>query len=77
MTRYICLYPVVYILLYAQLLNNLSAFNLQGGDHMTVQEWWFHLRSQLPGAKRKGFDTLFTLVAWQLWKERNARLCVP
>ncbi|KAF8689653.1 hypothetical protein HU200_041714 [Digitaria exilis] len=32
------------------------------------------LRSQIPHTKRKGFDSLFALIAWQLWKERNARL---
>ena len=26
-----------------------------------------------PGERRKGLDTLFALVSWQLWKERNAR----
>jgi hypothetical protein len=25
------------------------------------------------GDHRKGIDTLFGLVSWQLWKERNAR----
>lgn len=38
----------------------------------TIQEWWSQLRGQLPGAQCKGFDSLFVLIAWQLWKERNA-----
>ena len=36
--------------------------------------WWSLLRQQLPGYKRKGFDTLFALITWHLWKERNARV---
>lgn len=40
----------------------------------SLQDWWLRLRAQLPGGKRKGFDTLFALVTWQLWKERNARV---
>lgn len=39
-----------------------------------IQDWWATLRVQLPGGKRKGFDTLFALISWQLWKERNARV---
>lgn len=40
----------------------------------TLQDWWLQLRDQLPNSKRKGFDSLFALVAWQLWKERNGRV---
>lgn len=36
----------------------------------TIQDWWI----QLQGTKRKGFDSLFALISWQIWKERNARL---
>ncbi|RLN28124.1 hypothetical protein C2845_PM05G27800 [Panicum miliaceum] len=41
---------------------------------MSLAEWWWHLRQQLPGAKRKGFDTLFALITWHLWNEQNARV---
>ncbi|CAL5041675.1 unnamed protein product [Urochloa decumbens] len=40
----------------------------------SIQEWWHQLRNQLLSHKRKGFDSLFALITWQLWKERNARL---
>jgi len=40
----------------------------------SLQDWWARLRSFLPPTKRKGFDTLFSLIAWELWKERNARV---
>ncbi|OEL19969.1 hypothetical protein BAE44_0019012, partial [Dichanthelium oligosanthes] len=38
-----------------------------------LQEWWKSLRNQWRGEKRKGFDTLFALTTWEIWKERNAR----
>lgn len=41
---------------------------------MSFSDWWLHLRQQLPTCKRKGFDTLFALIAWHIWKERNARV---
>ena len=43
-------------------------------------ELWSHcktggrLRSFLRPTKRKGFDTLFSRIAWELWKKRNARV---
>ncbi|CAL5009846.1 unnamed protein product [Urochloa decumbens] len=40
----------------------------------SVQDWWEHLLSlQLPG-RRKGVCSLFMIIGWHLWKERNARL---
>lgn len=39
-----------------------------------IIDWWEAWRSHWHGQKRKGADTLFALVAWELWKERNARL---
>lgn len=41
---------------------------------LSVQEWWLYLRAQVASSKCKGFDSLFALISWQLWKERNARL---
>jgi hypothetical protein len=35
--------------------------------------WWESWRHRWHGDKRKGADTLFALVAWEIWKERNAR----
>jgi hypothetical protein len=34
---------------------------------------WEQWRRRWHGEKRKGADTLFALVAWEIWKERNAR----
>jgi hypothetical protein len=35
--------------------------------------WWLHNRKLLPTTIRRGFDSLFFLIGWLLWKERNAR----
>lgn len=35
--------------------------------------WWQKLRRLTNSAQRKGVDSLFALVSWQVWKERNAR----
>jgi hypothetical protein len=39
----------------------------------TVRSWWMRMRAGLQTSQRKGLDSLFALVSWQLWKERNAR----
>jgi hypothetical protein len=39
----------------------------------TVIAWWRRLRSSWPNHQRKGIDSLFALVSWQIWKEQNAR----
>ncbi|KAG0531137.1 hypothetical protein BDA96_05G248400, partial [Sorghum bicolor] len=39
----------------------------------TTLNWWRRLRKLAEGAQRKGLDSLFALVSWQIWKERNAR----
>jgi hypothetical protein len=38
-----------------------------------IMEWWIFSRKQLPKSIRRGFDSLFFLMGWALWKERNAR----
>jgi len=35
--------------------------------------WWRRLRALSDGEQQKGMDSLFALVSWQIWKERNAR----
>lgn len=46
-------------------------------DVVLVQEnilqWWLHSRKLISKHVRRGFDSLFFLVSWMLWKERNAR----
>jgi len=43
-----------------------------GGGSITY--WWERWRQRWHEEQRKGTDTLFALVARELWKERNARL---
>jgi hypothetical protein len=35
--------------------------------------WWSASRKAVPKPLRRGFDSLFMLIGWMLWKERNAR----
>jgi len=54
----------------------LATFFLQG--LIVVRErsamlWWTDSRRGLPKVLRHAFDSLFFLVGWFLWKERNAR----
>jgi hypothetical protein len=35
--------------------------------------WWLRCRKRVPKPVRRGFDSLFFLIGWMLWKERNAR----
>jgi hypothetical protein len=39
-----------------------------------VLDWWEAWRSLWGGEYRQGANSIFVLVAWELWKERNARL---
>jgi hypothetical protein len=36
-------------------------------------QWWLRDRKRVPKPVRRGFDSLFFLIGWTLWKERNAR----
>jgi hypothetical protein len=38
-----------------------------------IMDWWTTSRKRLPKVLRRGFDSLFFLVGWNLWKERNGR----
>lgn len=40
---------------------------------VTTLQWWRRIRSTATAERKKRLDTLFALVSWQLWKERNAR----
>lgn len=38
-----------------------------------VMQWWLESRKLVPKSVGRGFDSLFFVVGWMLWKERNAR----
>jgi hypothetical protein len=40
----------------------------------TLENWWLAARQRIRRADRRTFDTLTTLTAWMLWKQRNARV---
>jgi hypothetical protein len=44
------------------------------GAAVTIQDWWEQLLLMQGAGRRDGVSTLFMLVCWQLWKERNARV---
>jgi hypothetical protein len=39
----------------------------------SIVAWWRHIRALWQGQMKKGADSLFALVSWQIWKERNTR----
>ncbi|XP_066334381.1 uncharacterized protein [Miscanthus floridulus] len=38
-----------------------------------AMQWWLRNRKLIPKPMRRGFDSLFFLIGWMLWKEWNAR----
>jgi hypothetical protein len=51
-------------------------FRLEDLLHVTDQpalQWWIAQRKLLPKLLRQGFDSLFFLIGWSIWKERNAQ----
>jgi hypothetical protein len=40
----------------------------------TLEEWWSRSRKLVAKSNRRKFDTLVILMAWMLWKQRNARV---
>jgi hypothetical protein len=52
-----------------------AAFNelgqLQPCD--SIVDWWQTWRAQWTGSCKQGANSIFALIAWELWKERNVR----
>jgi nuclear pore complex protein Nup210 len=44
--------------------------------HLTesLEDWWLRARRVVQKSDRRRFDSLVILVAWTLWKQRNARV---
>lgn len=45
-----------------------------GIDDLNICDTWNRLRVRLPKQQRKGMDSLFILVSWQIWKQRNDKV---
>jgi hypothetical protein len=43
-------------------------------ENTNLERWWTEARKRLRREDRRGFDTLVLLIAWTLWKQRNARV---
>jgi nuclear pore complex protein Nup210 len=39
-----------------------------------LEDWWIRARREVQKSDRRRFDSLVILVAWTLWKQRNARV---
>jgi hypothetical protein len=39
----------------------------------TLVDWWNRWQDRWHGEKKKSADSVFAVVAWEIWKERNAR----
>jgi hypothetical protein len=47
---------------------------LEPSQESTLEDWWRGARGRVHKDDRRKFDTLVILVAWSLWKQRNARV---
>lgn len=56
------------------LLHPLQLDSLMPSVEEDLASWWLRTRARVAMADRKLFDSLLLLVAWCLWKERNARV---
>jgi hypothetical protein len=48
------------------------AVSFPWGCFFVFQEWWREAESRVPKLQKKGFNSIVILVAWWLWKHRNA-----
>lgn len=46
----------------------------QSAQSATFAAWWLEARKTIPTKQRRGFDTLVVVIAWSIWKQRNARV---
>lgn len=60
--------------LWIRLLSLLGWRHLTVGMSSSFLDWWMLARKRIQKQLRQGFDALVLLLAWELWKERNARV---
>ena len=54
------------------LLSPLGLASLMPDGEDSLGPWWLHQRKRLDPTAQPFFDSMFLLVAWILWKERNS-----
>ncbi|WVZ79516.1 hypothetical protein U9M48_027087 [Paspalum notatum var. saurae] len=54
-------------------LSSLGVHRPPASGGISVLDWWITVRELWPPGVGKGIDSLFALVTWEVWKERNAR----
>jgi hypothetical protein len=58
---------------WVRLLARVGLQHLAPESITTLADWWLQTRRDIPDSHRRAFDSLVLLVAWVIWKERNAR----
>ena len=56
------------------MLQPLQLQSLVPMEDVDIADWWLLQRRRVDLASRPLFDSLLLLVAWSIWKERNARV---
>lgn len=59
--------------LWSAVLGKLNLHHLIQDQQDCIFVWWLQARKSVPKVARAGFDSLFLLIGWSIWKERNAR----
>lgn len=55
---------------------SLTALGIQTAaltPNVCLEDWWIEASWPMPKKVRKCFDSVVTLIAWSLWKQRNGR----
>jgi hypothetical protein len=55
------------------LLSRVGFQHLGPSDDSFLADWWLQVRTLVPNAFGRGFDSFVLLVSWEIWKERNRR----
>uniref|UniRef100_A0A0E0F3E5 Disease resistance N-terminal domain-containing protein n=1 Tax=Oryza meridionalis TaxID=40149 RepID=A0A0E0F3E5_9ORYZ len=52
----------------------LPIWGVKGVDGRPLADWWIATRRRFQNTYRTDFDSLFMLIYWLIWKERNTRI---
>jgi hypothetical protein len=59
---------------WVRLLRSIGLLHLCPAQDAALAPWWLAGHKSLPKERRRGFDSLVTLVWWNIWRERNSRV---